>query len=145
MNRVVMAAEAFLDKYRDHPIHSATEPRTAAALAASIHSIMELQPISMVSVSSASGTTTRLIACNRPKCEILSLSGDPRIARRACLYYGVFPHVVDLPTEFEAFVELTKQFALDRKYASHGEKMIILTAHPLGRPEAANGLLVEEL
>lgn len=145
MKRIVLAAERFLDRNHDSDPAVSTEPKTAAALAASVHQIMQMQPIAAIAVFSATGTTARLLAKNRPNCPIIALSSDASLARRACLYYGIVPLLSDQPTDVEQLLHLSKTTAKNLGVAASGDCIIILTAHPVGRPGGTQGLMVEKL
>ena len=145
MKRTVIAAEQFIDEYRDSDTLTVGERSTTAALAASVGKVMQIMDVAAIATFTASGTTSRLMAKNRPKCPILALSSQPTVARRACLYYGVVPQVVDLPAGIETLLKQINSIAKDLQLAVSGDRIVVLTGHPVGTAGGTHGLIVEEV
>jgi len=145
MHRVVVAAEAFQDPRRDMESATLSEPSTTAALATAVRQVMHMQPIAAIALFTASGTTARLLAKNRPACPILALSSQPGVTRRACLYYGIVPRVVDLPESVEQFLKQSESTAKALHLASSGDRVIVLAGHPIGATGGTKMLIVEEI
>jgi pyruvate kinase len=145
MRRVVVAAEAFLDQRRDAETVTLSEPSTTAALATAVRQVMHMQQIAAIALFTASGTTARLLAKNRPACPILALSSQPGVTRRACLYYGVVPRVVDLPESVEKFLKQSESTAKALHLVSSGDRVIVLAGHPIGATGGTKMLIVEEI
>lgn len=145
MHRVVVASEAFLDQGQDTETVTLSEPLTTAALAASVRQVMQMQQIAAIALFTASGTTARLLAKNRPECPILALSSQPGVARRACLYYGVVPRVVEQPESVEQLIKQSDSIAKDLHLATSGDHIIVLAGHPIGTAGGTKVLIVEEI
>ena len=145
MHRVVVAAEAFQDPRRDAETVTLSEPSTTAALATSVRQVMKMQQIAAIALFTASGTTARLLAKNRPACPILALSSQLGVTRRACLYYGVVPRVVELPESVETFLEQSESMAKALHLATSGDRVIVLAGHPIGATGGTKMLIVEEI
>jgi pyruvate kinase len=145
MQRTVRAAEQFLDEYEadSHPIIG--QPATTAALAASIRTIMKMQPIRAIAVYTVTGTTARLISRNRPTCPILVLADSPRSARRVALYYGTVPHVLANPGDAAGVLREAILLAKRLKMASPGEHILAVVAQPVGGAMATNSIVVQQV
>ncbi len=145
MNRIVGAAEQFLDEHGEAEPLAASEPRTTAALAASVRRIMEVQEIAAITVATASGATARLLAKNRPRCPIVAFSANPSFVRRTCLYYGVIPHLGGQPSDFEGLLSESRRIVKELGLAESSDRIIVLGGHPIGMPGSTNGLIVEKI
>lgn len=99
----------------------------------------------MIATFTASGLTARLMAKNRPKCPILALTSQRAVARRACLYYGVVPQVVEPPTDLEALLKRVNSVAKHLQLAASGDRIVVLTGHPVGAAGGARALIVEDV
>ena len=118
---------------------------TTAALAASVRRVMQMQNIAAIATFTASGTTARLMAKNRPKCPILALSSQPTVARRACLYYGVVPLVTELPGSVLQLLDKIVGHAKNLQLATPGDRIAVLTSHPVGTAGGTRGLIVQDV
>jgi pyruvate kinase len=145
MHRIVVASEAFQDPRRDMESVTLSESSTTAALSTAVRQVMHMQPIAAIALFTASGTTARLLAKNRPACPILALSSQSGVTRRACLYYGVVPRVVDLPESVEQFLKQSESMAKALHLASSGDRVIVLAGHPIGATGGTKMLIVEEI
>ena len=145
MRRVVVAAEAFLDQDRDMKTVTLSEYSPMAALATSVRQVMHMQQITAILLFTASGTTARLLAKNRPACPILVLSAQPSVVRQACLYYGVVPRFLKLPESVETFLKQSASMAKALELASPGDRVIVLAGHPIGSAGGTKLMMVEEM
>jgi pyruvate kinase len=145
MRDVVVAAQDYLLKDKQPPRVPYSSPATAAAIAGAIRQVMKVQPISAIVLYTASGTTARLIAKNRPPCPILALSADERVVRRCRLYYGVDAVRIGRPEDFIQLLDLATVFCKQLNYANRGDDIILLAGQPLGTQDRTNGLVVETI
>jgi pyruvate kinase len=145
MKRIVVAAEEFIDRYGGKEAPAVGEHSTTAALAASIGEVMSRQDIAAIATFSTDGSSAKLISKNRPGCPILALASEPAVARRACLYYGVVPRVIEFPADVESLLGEMCAVAKQLRLASAGDRIIALTRHPIGTARGTLGLLVEEV
>lgn len=146
MKRIVVASEQYLDQYEGTKVPQTVGKHSrTAALAASVRQIMQMQSIATIATFTAAGRTARLLSKNRPPCPILAMSSEATVARRTCLYYGVVPHVIELPSDVEQLLETTNALAKRRQLATTGDRIAVLTAHPIGMPDGTRGLIVEDV
>lgn len=151
MRQILVSAESFLGELESlgeadlHAVVAIAEPRTTAALAASVNQIMRMEKIAAIALFTAEGTTARLLAKDRPLCPILSLSAHQSIARRAALYFGVVPRVIELPEQVESFLREAIRLLQHEQLAVVGDRAIVLVGHPTGVSGGTCGLIVEDV
>ncbi len=85
------------------------------------------------------------MAKNRPECPILALSSQPAVARRACLYYGVVPRVAEVPAGVEPLLKQINAIAKDLQLATAGDRIVVLTGHPVGAAGGTRAFIVEDV
>jgi pyruvate kinase len=145
MSRTLDAADGFHNEHGSVIRVTVTEPRVTAALAASIRKFMEIEPVAAVAVLTDTGRTARIIAKSRIGCPVLALSAEIESVRRACLYHGVIPRLVDDTSDFDHLRELAFSYAKELSIAQPGDRMIVLAAHPIGVAGRTNALFVESV
>ena len=145
MHRIVVEAEAFDDYGRVMDRVTQSKPITTAALASSVRQIMQMQPISAIVLFTASGTTARLLAKNRPACPIIAFASQPSVARRAGLYYGVVPRVIEQPASIEQLIEQSIGLTQELHLAGSGDHIIVLAGNPVGAAGGTKALIVEQI
>jgi pyruvate kinase len=145
MRDVVVAVQDFLQDDGQPPRVPFSEPAVAAAIAGAIRHVMKMQKITAIVVYTASGTTARLIAKNRPPCPILALSAEKRVVRRCRLYYGVEAKRIGQPADITQLLDLATVFCKEMNIAARGDDIILIAGHPLGVQDRTNGLVVETL
>lgn len=109
MARIATIADAHYDEYAAvHP--PATEPLVSAkVIAEATNTAARRIDAAAIVARTRSGYTARLVSKYRPPMPILALAGDPVVARRTLLLWGVFPvvipdlkHLEDLLTAIDA-------------------------------------------
>ncbi|MBI5723238.1 MAG: pyruvate kinase [Planctomycetes bacterium] len=145
MNRIVSEIQDFHDLTARPARVELTNAPTEAAIAAAVGEILAVDDISAVAVFSATGATARMLAKHRLSKPILGLSPDLRAVRRMCLYYGVSAVAVQTPRHTGDVLELATQLALKLGMAEPGQKMVVVTGRPIGKPGAANSLVIHQI
>jgi len=144
MRRTVMAAEQYLDQHPQASLLTIGRS-TTAALAASVHHVMEMKEIAAIAAFTASGATARLLGKNRPECPILALASKPEIARRTCLYYGVVPQVIEMPADVQLLLKQINTLTQDLHLAKKGDRIIALTGHPVGTAGGTRAFIINDV
>ena len=118
---------------------------TSDALAQACSSIANTLNISAITVFTASGSSARRVARERPKVPLLVLTPLESTARRLALLWGV--HAVQTKDigSFEEMIAKGKRMALRNGFGKGGAKMIVLAGVPFGTPGATNLLHVVTL
>jgi len=145
MSRIVVAAEQFLNDYGDEKTRSVDTLSTTAVLADSVRQVMHMHSIAAIATFTSSGTTARLVSKSRPRVPILSLSSQLTVARRACLYYGVVPRVIEQPADTELLLDAIMGLAKGLQIATTGDRIAVLTSHPVGAVGGRRALIVEKV
>ncbi len=86
----------------------------------------------------STGWTARLLARERPVQPVLTLTPDPRVARRLALVWGLEPRVAQDPETLDEMTAEAVQTALDLGMAKPGERVLIVAGTPFGAPGSAN-------
>ena len=118
---------------------------TSDALAHSCMTIADTVPISAITVFTASGSTARRVARERPATPMLVLTPSTRTARRVALLWGAHAVVTRDIGSFEEMIAKGKRMALRHGFGAAGSKQIVLAGVPFGTPGATNLLHVVTL
>lgn len=135
------------DDYKDRVRFLDTPPdaTTSDALAHSCMTIADTVSISAITVFTASGSTARRVARERPDTPMLVLTPSLRTARRVALLWGAH----SVPTKdigsFEEMIGKGKRMALRHGFGKAGSKLIALAGVPFGTPGATNLLHIVSL
>ncbi|HUS91031.1 MAG TPA: pyruvate kinase [Phycisphaerae bacterium] len=145
MNDIVRQTQAYHDETSAavRVVHASA--RTVAALAAGVKAMLAAEDIAAVAVYTATGTTARLLAKSRLPCPILAMAADVAVVRRMCLYYGVAARQAPAPEHTREVLKLAERFAADLGVAKRGDRIVVVSGRPIGRPGAANTLVVHEV
>jgi len=145
MNDVVASIQAYHDTMAAPTVLAYAPEPTAAALAAAVREIIAIENIAAVAVFTISGTTARMFAKHRLPCPILGISPHEAAVRRMCLYYGVQAVQGKTVEHTREVLDLATEFALLRKIAKPGDKMVVVSGRPLGRSGQTNTLVVHTI
>ncbi|MGB3711102.1 MAG: pyruvate kinase [Erythrobacter sp.] len=118
---------------------------TSDALAHSCMTIADTVPISAITVFTASGSTARRVARERPATPMLVLTPSIRTARRVALLWGAHAVTTRDIGSFEEMIAKGKRMALRHGFGQAGSKQIVLAGVPFGTPGATNLLHVVTL
>ena len=69
---------------------------------------------------------------------MLTLTPDPRVARRLALVWGLEPRVGRDPDSLDEMTAEAVQMAMDLGMAKPGERILIVAGTPFGAPGSAN-------
>jgi len=145
MRDIVANIQDYADRSAAPPHVAYAPARTAAALAGAVREIIALEEIAAVAVFTITGTTARMFAKNRVSCPILGISPDKATVRRMCLYYGVVALQGRTVRHTREVLALASRFALDKKLAKPGDKIVVVSGRPLATPGRTNTLVVHTI
>lgn len=130
--------------YRQRVRMLATPPdaTTADALSHACSTIVDTVPITAITVFTASGSTARRVARERPGVPMLVLTPLKEVARRVGILWGAHAVVTRDIGSFEEMIAKGKRMALRNGFAGTGSKLIVMAGVPFGRPGATNLLHV---
>ena len=132
-------------KARVRFLETMPDATTSDALAHSCMTIADTVPISAITVFTASGSTARRVARERPDTPMLVLTPSMRTARRVALLWGAHAVATKDIGSFEEMIGKGKRMALRHGFGKPGSKQIVLAGVPFGTPGATNLLHVVTL
>ena len=143
MNDIVSSIQAYHDEHLDLRRRVADTPAAlVSSLAMAVREIIAAEDIAAVAAFTISGTTARILAKSRLTCPILALSPESATVRRMCLYYGVASVQAELREHTREVLALAERFAVAQGIARAGQKIVVVSGRPLGKPGTANTLVV---
>ena len=146
MNDIVTNIQAYHDEQLDLRRRVGDTPAAmVSSLAAAIREIIAAEDIAAVAAFTISGTTARILAKSRLTCPIMALSPELDTVRQMCLYYGVESMQAALQEHTRDVLALAQKFAVDRRIARPGDKIVVVSGRPLGKPGTANTLVVHTI
>ena len=107
--------------------------------------ILEVEDIAAVAVFTLTGGTARVLAKSRLGCPILGISPSQQAVRRMNLYYGVEPFRSDAPPHTRDLLRLAERFAAEAHLARPGERLVVVSGRPLGKPGATNNIVIHQI
>jgi pyruvate kinase len=130
---------------RIHFTQTRLEATTADALAGSARQIASTISATAMVCYTASGSTARRIARERPPIPLLAMSASLHTSRRLGLLWGVHAvHTRDV-SSFEEMVEKAKRMALRHQLARGGDRVIVMAGIPFATAGSTNVLHVVRL
>ena len=132
-------------KERIRLLDTTPDATTADALSHACMTIADTVPISAITVFTASGSTARRVARERPATPMLVLTPSMRTARRVALLWGAHAVATKDIGSFEEMIAKGKRMALRHGFGEAGSKQIVLAGVPFGTPGATNLLHVVTL
>jgi len=132
-------------KERVRLLDTPPDATTSDALAHSCMTIADTVPISAITVFTASGSTARRVARERPATPMLVLTPSIRTARRVALLWGAHAVATRDIGSFEEMIAKGKRMALRHGFGRAGSKQVVLAGVPFGTPGATNLLHVVTL
>ena len=146
MDKIAKQVERSEDyKARVRFLDTPPDATTSDALAHACMTIADTVSISAITVFTASGSTARRVARERPATPMLVLTPSIKTARRVALLWGAHAVVTKDIGSFEEMIAKGKRMALRHGYGKAGNKLIALAGVPFGRPGATNLLHVVTL
>ena len=141
--RQVERDELYLERVRF--LETPPDATTSDALAHSCMTIADTVSISAITVFTASGSTARRVARERPDTPVLVLTPSLRTARRVALLWGTHAVATKDIGSFEEMIAKGKRMALRHGFGEAGSKQIVLAGVPFGTPGSTNLLHVVTL
>ena len=100
-----------------------------------------LRDVAAIATYTTSGSTTFLTAKERPDLPIIAITQTPEVARRLSLVWGTKSFINK--ESFKSFDKIEKvaiKIALNNKFATHGQHLIITAGYPLAQKGMTNML-----
>lgn len=143
MAHVAEVTEAYLDQtVGREPALKMRTMHLSAAVAKGVWQIVQDLKVKLVVVWSQTGATARIFSKARFPIPVIALSTDHRALRRMSLHYGVISHEMMPKGELTSLVEHVDGIVQEMKYASKGDRIIVVAGSAIGTPGSLNGIIV---
>jgi pyruvate kinase len=137
MDRIVRAAEA--DPLQFAMLDAMRRTQTGAdAIGAAIRTVSEVLPLSAAIAYTASGGSALRLAHERPRCPILGLTPNRRVARRLALAWGVHAVHAEDATNVEDMVDKAVRAARREGFVEPDKALAIVAGVPFGQTGTTN-------
>lgn len=114
----------------------------SAAVANGVRRITEDLKAKLVVVYSQTGATARIFSKSRLSAPIVALSSDHRALRRMTLHWAVIPQELPPPGNMLDLVNNVDGMVREKKYATPGDRIVIVAGASLGTPGTMNGIVL---
>jgi pyruvate kinase len=114
-----------------------SNPRAIAAAAAAIATMV---PVRVIATLTRSGASARLISHYRPQAPVLAFSPSAETARRAALYWGVTPMVVQEAERLDDLEQQIQRMLREQGIVQRGDTIVLTGGHPVYRYGPTNFL-----
>jgi pyruvate kinase len=146
MQKIIKEAEGdfnyreFFGHYSDLHFHDVPSAVALASVKAAYTSKAQA-----IFAFTSGGTTARLLSRLRPKMPIIAMTPHIKCFNQLAINWGVVP-VLSTPCETisEAFAKIS-HFALDNKFVSYGDLVVITAGSPFGIAGTTNTMIVENI
>jgi len=145
MAHTAEVTEADIDRHLDpdaKPPKLNNLNNASAALARAAWRIVNDLNAKMIVIWSQTGSTARVFSKHQFHCPILALSSDHNALRRMAIYGGVIPHHMEKPATMSDLFGLADRVLIDRKYASEGDKVLLVAGWSPALPDTMNGIIL---
>jgi pyruvate kinase len=146
MNRIGTEVESDPSHHaRVHFTETPADPTTNDAIAEAAGAMVNVVNAAGIVCFTASGSTARRVARERPTVPLLVLTPSLRTARRLGLLWGAHSVRTRDVANFEEMVGKSKRMALRHGLATGGQRIIITAGVPFGTPGSTNVLHIVRL
>lgn len=146
MNRIGTEVESDPSHHaRVHFTETPADPTTNDAIAEAAGAMVNVVNAAGIVCFTASGSTARRVARERPTVPLLVLTPSLRTARRLGLLWGAHAVRTRDVANFEEMVGKSKRMALRHGLATGGQRIIITAGVPFGTPGSTNVLHIIRL
>lgn len=141
LTRVAIDTEAY-DQDRLSPVRVRDNINdTAIAVAGSVCSVANDIGAKAILVWTKSGALARLVSKYRPDQPTAALTTSPAVCRRASLYYGIVPLLVEKPSHPEDRISMIDAIILERGWATTGD-LVVVASGPQSLPLGNTGSII---
>ena len=137
MDRIIRSAEA--DPMQVAMLEAMRRTQTGAdAIGAAIRTVSEVLPLSAAIAYTKAGSSALRLAHERPRCPIMGLTPNRRVARRLALAWGVHAVHAEDATNVEDMVEKALRAAQSEGFVEPGRALAIVAGVPFGQSGTTN-------
>jgi pyruvate kinase len=119
--------------------------RTSDAVGNGVMEVVKECGAKLIVALTDKGFAARMISRYKPEQRIMAMTPNEKTKNQLALSYGCSPVVCQKFGEITAVIKEAKTLALKYKFASKGDKIVIVYGLPLGKSGGTNSLIVETL
>ncbi|MCD4732145.1 MAG: pyruvate kinase [Bacteroidales bacterium] len=144
MNRVATKTNTFI---RQHGLQTGTRMKQVfmnrtAALADGVRTIVEgIHPKFLVVWTNLGGSAVNL-SQQRTAIPIIAFNDDQKRLRQLSLLYSIEPMYMKQPDSGSKFIESIDKILIDKKWASKGDPIVIVSGDPIQKPGITNRIVI---
>ena len=131
--------------YAPLPVRPAEQKTTSAAVAAAAFEAIQRLECPFVVTFTASGSTARVVAAQRPAVPILAVTDQRRTYTQLPLVWGVVPILHEGEVSFDDLLQTAREYALKEGLGRPGQRFVVTAGVPFHEPGTTNIMRVEEL
>ena len=105
----------------------------ARAVSHAARALSEEASVKAIVVFTRSGNSAHLISKDRPRVPILAYTPSERVRCQLALWWGVWPHCMELQGTTEKLIEAVEHRLLEEKLIQKGEYVVIMGGLPIAR------------
>ncbi len=110
----------------------------AHAVSHAARALTEEASVQSIVVFTRSGASAHLISKDRPRTPILAYTPSERVYRQLALWWGVWPHCIEMRGTTEDLIALVERRLLEDKLAKPGEHVVIMGGMPVASRARTN-------
>ncbi len=110
----------------------------AHAVSHAARALAEEVSVQAVVVLTRSGTSAHLISKDRPRTPILAYTPSEHVYRQLALWWGVWPHRIEMQGSTEELIDVVDQRLQDDKLIQRGEHVVIMGGLPVASQARTN-------
>ena len=110
----------------------------AHAVSHAARALSEEISVQSIVVFTRSGTSAHLISKDRPRTAILAYTPSERVYRQLALWWGVWPHRIEMRGTTEELIAVTEQRLQEDKLVKRGEHVVIMGGLPVASQARTN-------
>jgi pyruvate kinase len=145
MVKIIMATEK--SKYDDvDPFKELRPHRSISKAITGLSGVVAAQiGAKAILVASATGATGRLVSRVRPELPIFVGVKSVIAGRQLCLSWGLHSFLLPNKKSIEDLIDAFMEYVKKRKFLKKGDKIVLITGEPVGKPGTTNMLEVKEI
>jgi len=110
----------------------------ARAVSHAARALSEEASVKAIVVFTRSGNSAHLISKDRPRVPILAYTPSERVRCQLALWWGVWPHRIEMQSKTEDLIDAVEKQILEDKLAQHGEYVVIMGGLPVASRARTN-------
>ncbi|GAC1616523.1 MAG: pyruvate kinase [Ktedonobacteraceae bacterium] len=135
MVRIVLETEAGSRTAQQPKSQRLTQARAVSHAA---RALSEEASVKAIVVFTRSGNSAHLISKDRPRVSIIAYTPSERVRRQLALWWGVWPHYLELQGTTEKLIEVVEHRLLEDKLIQQGEYVVIMGGLPVASRARTN-------